>query len=137
MPNVRSEDVAERLEALGFTCGFDPGGDIRASWGCRMGDQSAMDYLDVHFQSDETGPILSVWAYRGLEGEPDDLDRSAAAAFHENVIEVVLPEDHRPTVAELLAGVQRNYPVELGGGWFLGFDRNSISRTLHLVYHDR
>lgn len=30
--------------------------------------------------------------------------------------------------------VQRNWPVELGDGWTLGFDRASNQRTLHVRY---
>ena len=49
-------------------------------------------------------------------------------------VALIVPEEHRPTDDQLLAGVERHYPMELGGGWFIGFDRNQESRTLHIVF---
>jgi hypothetical protein len=62
------------------------------------------------------------------------LDTGAAADFQVNLLPLVIPEELRPTDAELLAGVQRNFPMELGEGWFLGFDRSSILRSIHIIY---
>jgi len=45
-----------------------------------------------------------------------------------------MPEDVRPTEAELLNGIQRNYPMELGDGWFIGFDLSSRHRNIRIVY---
>jgi hypothetical protein len=138
MPELRVEDVVDGLAALGYACWFDPGGDIPSSWHCRLGDQDRNDFVDVGIGSGETGPIEHVSAYRhlGAAQEPVDaaaLDEIGASAFAE-VLLLIVPEAHRPTDGELLTGVQSNYPMELGGGWYLGFDRNSISRAMRLVY---
>lgn len=139
MPNVSAEDLVASLEILGLRCRFDPGGDIPPSWNCRSGDQRDSDTFDVGLSSDEDGPIESVSASRTVAedasgpADPAVLDRIGADAF-DDVVALVVPEEHRPSFEELLAGVQSNYPMELGGGWYLGFDRNSISRTLRIVY---
>jgi hypothetical protein len=140
MPDLEVEVAVAELEQQGFECWFDPGGDIRSAWSCRRGDQAAGDYLAVTFSSAETGPIESVHADRTirLEGdtgpEPSVLDAAAAAEFHEIVIEMIVPEAQRPTEGGLLAGVQSNYPVDIGEGWFLGFDRNAVSRSMNIVF---
>jgi hypothetical protein len=145
LPGVAVEDVVAELEQRGFACGFDRGGDVSSGWHCRLGEQGGAepgegDFFDVALRSDQTGPITGIFSYRSIQLGPDTgpdpavLDREAAMALHANVIELVVPEDLRPTEAELLEGVQRNFPIELGDGWFLGFDRNSISRSLNVVY---
>ena len=138
MPELTVEDVVDGLSAIGYACRFDPGGDIRSSWNCRLGGQDRSDYVDVGIPSGETGPVERVFAswVRGGKQEPVDaaaLDAMGTSAFTE-VLRLIVPEARRPTDGELLAGVQTNYPMELGGGWYLGFDRNSILRTIHVVY---
>jgi len=140
MPDLQVEDAVAQLEERGFECEFDPGGDVASGWSCRRGNQEGGDSMGVSFRSAETGPIESVHANRTirLEGdtgpEPSELDAAAAADFHENVIEMIVPEAQRPTEGGLLAGVQSNYPVDLGEGWFLGFDRNAVSRSMNIVF---
>ena len=140
MPDLLVEEAVAELEERGFECEFDPPGDIGSSWSCRRGDQEAGDYMGVRFRSAETGPIDTVHADRTirLEGdtgpEPSVLDAAAAADFHEIVIEMIVPEAQRPTEGGLLAGVQSNYPVDIGEGWFLGFDRNAVSRSMNIVF---
>jgi hypothetical protein len=140
MPELEVEDAVAQLEQAGFECAFDPPGDIGSSWACRRGNQEAGDYTYVTFRSAETGPIESVSAHRTIQVGPDAgpapevLDASAAADFHESVIELIIPEAQRPTEQGLLAGIRSNYPVDLGGGWFLGFDRNAISRSMNVVF---
>ena len=139
MPGLLAEDVVDELTAMGFDCGFDPGGDIPSSWNCGLGDQAANDYFEVGVSSGESGPIEGVTGYRQLgDGVGDAVDAevldSLAADAFDDIVVMIVPAERRPTSAELLAGVASNYPMELGGGWYLGFDRNSISRTFHIVY---
>ena len=138
MPDLAVEDVVEQLTAMGFDCWFDPPGDIGSSWNCRQGDQDADDYFDVTISSEESGPIDGVSAYMhvGREEDPIDaevLDSIGAEAF-EQILALVVPEEHRPTTDELHVGMQRNFPIELGGGWYLGFDRNIVSRSLRILH---
>ena len=136
MPGALAEDVVADLEALGFDCSFQPPSDIGSGWSCQLGDPDDGDYLSIGFSGGETGPIDNIGAHRTIQPAPDPalLDTSAAADFQVNLLPLVLPEELRPTDEELLAGVQRNYPMELGEGWFIGFDRNSISRSIRVVY---
>ena len=140
MPELRAEDVVAALEADGFECAFDAGHDISPSWNCRIGDQDAGDYADVSLRSGEAGPIDSVFVYRSIKLGPDTgpepavLDADAAAGVFALVVPKIVPEEHRPSAEALLTGVQRNFPVELGGGWFIGFERNAISRTMSIMY---
>lgn len=142
MPELQAENVVAQLELVGFTCWFDPGGDIPSGWNCRRGEQDGRDYLDVALASAETGPIERVWAYRQIQlgpdtgPAPDVLDQAGATGFHGSVIELIIPQEQRPTERGMLAGVQSNYPVDLGGGWFLSFDRNALSRSMTVVYAD-
>lgn len=139
MPGVAAEDVVAELTAMGFDCEFDRGGDILPSWNCRSGDQDAGDFLDVRLSSEATGPMEGLYAYRHVEGgregavDVETLDSLGSDAF-DDIVALIVPGDRRPTSADLHAGVASNYPIELGGGWYLGFDRNSISRSLHIVY---
>lgn len=138
MPNLVVEDVVAELEAHGFDCWWDRGGDIPASWHCGRGDQAENDWIDVGIPSDETGPIETLWVYRALGGEADPIDPgildSTALADFAPIVALVVPDEHRPGEEELLVGIQSNFPIELGGGWILGFDRNIVSRTLHIRY---
>ena len=140
MPDLRAEDVVATLEAEGFDCEFDPPGDIGSSWNCRHGDQDAGDYADVSLASGETGPIDWVSVHRSIQLGPDTgpepalLDTDAAAGAFSLVVPLIVPEEHRPSPEELLAGVQRNFPMELGGGWFIAFDRNAISRSMSIIF---
>ena len=130
----------EQLGLLGFDCWFDRGGDIPSSWNCRRGDQESGDWSDVGMQGGRTGPIESIGASRYILVGPDTgpepavLDQSAVALFEETVVALVLPDEQHPTVEALHSGVQRNFPIELGGGWYLGFDRNANSRSVRVVF---
>jgi hypothetical protein len=140
LPDPAAEDVIPELEALGFECGFNPESDLPSGWSCRRGDQDVGDYVSVGFRSGETGPIDGVGGHRVIQIGPDAgpdpavLDGAAAADLFEALVAIVVPEEVRPTKAEFLGGIERNYPIELGEGWFIGFDRNSISRTVRIVY---
>jgi hypothetical protein len=140
MPELRAEDVVARLEAEEFACSFDPPGDIGSSWNCRLGEQDAGDYADVSLTSGESGPIDWVVVNRTIRLAPDTgpdpavLDTDAAAGVFGLVVALIVPEAHRPSPEELFAGVQRNFPIELGGGWFIGFERNAISRSMSIIY---
>jgi hypothetical protein len=139
MPGIAVEDVVADLTESDYECWFDPGGDIPSSWNCRLGDQGARSYFDVRLGSGERGPVERLFAYRQEEGgigdplEVETLDALGTDAF-DDLVALVVPAEHRPAVADLHAGVASNYPMDLGGGWYIGFDRNSISRTLHIVY---
>jgi len=65
--------------------------------------------------------------------DAQEFDVRATEAFAE-LVALLIPEEHRPTPDALFAGVQRNYPIELGSGWYLSFDRASSHRTLGIVY---
>jgi hypothetical protein len=83
-------------------------------------------------------PTESVDAYTsgGDEADPPDaaaLDIIGTEAFIP-IIGMIVPENHHPARDQLHDGVRRNWPIDLGGGWYLGFDRNMASRTLHIVY---
>ena len=140
MPDLQVEDAVAQLEQRGFECEFDPGHGRDSGWGCRRGNQEAGDSMDVRFGSAETGPIDSVYADRTIQlgpdrgPEPEVLDAAAATDFHETVTGMIIPEGQRPTEQHLLAGIQSNYPVDLGEGWLLGFDRNAISRSMRIVF---
>lgn len=141
MPNLAVEDVVAQLEMLGFECGYDSGGDIPSSWNCSAENREAADALNVRLESGETGPITNVAAYRHREAEageamdPAALDRLAANEF-DTFVGLIVPEAHRPTFDGLARGVASNYPMELGGGWYLSFDRSSTSRRLTIVYSE-
>jgi hypothetical protein len=136
MPGALAEAVVADLEALGFDCSFQPPSDVESGWGCQLGDPDDGDYLNIGFRGEETGPIDNIGAARTIQPAPDAalLDTSAAADFQVNLIPLVVPPELRPSDEEMLAGVQRNFPMELGEGWILGFERNSISRTIRIVY---
>src|SRR5688500_15357619 len=139
VPDVAVEDVVPELEGFGFDCSFSPERDQPSGWFCRRGDQDSGDFSDISLRSEETGPIHSVFSYVTLDwntnvaAEPELLDREGLATF-EHLVSQIIPENLRPSADELLAGVKRNFPMELGGGWYLGFDRNSSSRSLNIVY---
>lgn len=144
LPGPRVDGLLASLEAEGLDCRFDEATDLvdregnpHRSWNCRSGDQDLRDWMDVSFSvSEEQGPIESVGShiFRDDGSDAGELDAHATAVFDALVVSPVVPEEFRPTPEELLDGVRRNYPMELGGGWFLGFDRSSISRTIRVVY---
>jgi hypothetical protein len=142
MPNLAVQEVVAQLEVLGFECWYDSGGDIPSSWNCSAENREAADALNVGLASGETGPITNVSAYRHREAEageamdPAALDRLAASEF-DDIVALIVPEAHRPTFDGLARGVASNYPMELGGGWYLGFDRSSTSRSLNMVYSEQ
>lgn len=139
MPGIAVEDVVEQLEKLGYACDFSPESDISAAWNCLGGNQAAGDWTQISLIAQEAGPIEGASAFRSIQVGPDSgpdssvLDREGAATFR-LLIDVVVPAEHRPSDAELLDGVRRNYPMEFGGGWFIGFDRSSILRTMSIVF---
>jgi hypothetical protein len=138
MPGLAVEDVIDQLTQAGYECRFDPGGDISSGWNCSTGSQEGGDSFSIGIASGESGPIERLFAYRQMGHEqnpvdPEALDLAGTEAFADIVARIV-PEKHLPSLEELHAGVQRNYPMELGGGWYLGFDRNMISRTFSIVY---
>ena len=63
-----------------------------------------------------------------------DLDALAASAFIDVMLAGALPEAVAPTEDELRQHIAANWPVELGEGWLLGFDRNSKLRTMYIQY---
>ena len=62
------------------------------------------------------------------------LDARAVTVFRGDLLAVILPEPVLPSEEELLTMVQRTWPVELGDGWMLGFDRASNHRSLQVRY---
>lgn len=139
MPGLAVEELVALLEADGFDCRFDPATDIPPSWGCQSGD-GAEGSLSVSMLSEQTGQIHSASAYLqiGAVGEevPEDrLDAEATQGFHP-FVSAIVPEEHRPSLDELGAGVRSNFPMDLGGGWYLGFDRNIISRSLTIIFSE-
>ena len=142
MPELRVEELIGFLEAEGLGCAFavtedlvDAKGNPHSGWTCRSGDQEAGDWMDVSATGGEDGPIESVGAHIFRDdGSAPELDDHATALFDSLVVSRVVPEEHRPTPEALLDGVRRNYPMELGGGWFLDFERSSISRSIRVIY---
>ena len=128
---VPVEDALERLQALGYQCMYEPDSDIPGGWHCDHGDG-----LSVGLDSDEAGPILSGGAFMFDESAPgkEVMDARAVAVFRDDVLAALLPDELMPPDEELLAMIQKNWPVELEDGWILGFDRASNQRTLHVRY---
>ena len=137
LPDLAAEDLVAQLELLGYACGFDRGGDIPSRWSCSGPEQDDASWISVGFTSGRDGPINLVGAHVQADerAAPDaiELDRMATAVF-DDVVALVVPEEHRPTADALFVGVQRNYPIELGGGWYLGFDRASVNRRLTILF---
>lgn len=147
MPGTAVEEVVEELQLMGYGCRFEPESDVRfgdldiqTHWSCGLGDSEVEnDTSVVDLFAEETGPIERITAYRqvGLRPDsgpdPDLLDREGFAAFRA-VVDLIVPEEHRPSNDELLGGIQRNFPIEPGSDWFIGFDQNVISRTMYLVF---
>lgn len=139
MPGHEAEDVIDELERRGFECAFEAPSDIPGGWSCRRGEQEEANDAGIGISSGEEGPVedanagvrIMVGPDRGPE--PAVLDQAALATFYP-LVEVIVPEEIRPSEEELLAGIQRNYPIELGNGWFIGFDRSSVSRNIRIVY---
>jgi hypothetical protein len=128
---VPVEDIIERLEVLGYRCTFEPDSDIPGGWQCdRDGG------LTAGFNSDETGPIQWGGASIFDESAPgkEAMDARAVTVFRGDLLAVVLPEAVLPSEEELLIMVQKNWPVELGNGWILGFERASNNRSLQVRY---
>jgi hypothetical protein len=152
-PDATVEEAVEELEALGFDCAYEPPSDVQGGWRCRLGADGLAFELDgivegqpgneagplsVGMSADETGPIRGVGANAYFQaGHPKEaLDAAAASAFNQVVMAVFVPEELRPTDPEMVELVGENWPAELGEGWLVGFDRNSISRTIRLVYSE-
>jgi len=64
------------------------------------------------------------------------VDEAAASAFSRVMLAVFGPEEVRPAEPALEELVAANWPTDLGSGWLLGFDRNSISRSMRIVYSE-
>ena len=126
-----AEAVVERLETLGYLCDFEPDSDIPGGWHC-----DGVEGVTVGLGADQEGAVLSAGARMFDEAAPgkDVMDRRAVIAFSDHVLAALLPDAVLPSDDELLTMVQRNWPVELGDGWILGFDRASNQRTLHVRY---
>jgi hypothetical protein len=150
-PDITAEEAIERLELLGFNCEYAPDSDIPGGWRCTVGDHGLTVELaeivevgggnegapiSVAIDSEETGLIGGVWG--SLYFEPDHpkeaLDQAAATAFSQLIVAVFVPDDVQPTGADMVEMVAANWPTELGAGWLVGFDRNSRSRTMRIVY---
>lgn len=145
MPGTAVEEVVDELELLGYGCRFEPESDVRfldldiqTRWSCGLGDREGGDTSSVALVAEETGPIERVTVYRQVVLGPDTgpdghvLDREGLEAFRA-VVDLIVPEEHRPSDDELVAGIQRNFPMELGEGWFIGYDQSVISRTMYVV----
>jgi hypothetical protein len=138
MPGLRADEVAADLVQRGLDCHFGPPSDIGGGWRCQRGQNDEENDFGIGYSSDEEGPIGEASASQRVfepnqAPEPAALDQAVLANFY-LFVEVVVPEDVRPTEAELLNGIQRNYPMELGDGWFIGFDRSSRHRNIRIVY---
>jgi hypothetical protein len=134
------EDVIQRIELAGMACEYSPDSDIPGGWGCFAGNQQGTParWLQLSIDSDESGPIRGVllFVFDDSRPPPDEMNRHATAIFQEHAIVPFLPEHVRPSDEELLAMVEKNWPVELGDGWLLGFDRSSNQRTLRIVFDE-
>jgi hypothetical protein len=130
------ETVLEELDALGLRCQFVPDSDIPGGWRCSsQGPDMPNEGISLSLGGPEDGPITGAWAMMGMEDRTkDELDAIATEMFLPVVIGTFVPEHLRPTEDEFFAMVAANWPVELGEGWFIGFDRNSGLRTTYLVF---
>jgi hypothetical protein len=146
MPGTAVEEVVEELELLGYGCRFEPESDIRVldvdiqtRWSCVLGDREGNDTSAISLVADEAGPIERVTVYRQIVLGPDTgpdpevLDREGLAAFRA-LVDLIVPEEQRPSDDELLTSIQRNFPMELDRGWVIGFDQNVLSRTMYVVF---
>ena len=127
-------DAVERLELLGFACGFSPDSDIAGGWHCQAARGANGESLSLSMIGDEDGPIEDAVAILMMEGEPAVLDQTAAVAFRDLVIEGLLPGEGRPSVEEVRAVVANNFQMSAGDGWILVFHRNMSSRSMYIQY---
>ena len=129
---LNAEAAVERLEVLGYVCIYEPDSDIPGGWHCTANGSN------VSIDSDETGPILGVFAYMFEEEEPppnpDVMDARATSWINDELLPALVPEDVVPSDEVMLAMVQKNWPAEIGDGWIVGFDRSSNQRTLHVRF---
>ncbi|MDQ3149684.1 MAG: hypothetical protein M3Q38_07165 [Chloroflexota bacterium] len=124
------EDAVEGLEQqLGRECIFSPESGIQGEWGC--GDEGG----GLTLVGAKIGALTSVDAYIHEEDQsPDFMDRLAAEQFRAILAAIPVPDDVLPSKAELTEAVRANWPMEIGDGWILGFERNGILRTLTVRY---
>ena len=152
-PNITVEEAVDRLEGLGFECDYEPDSDVPGGWRCIVGDQGLAVEIDeivegiegneagpvsVGLAADETGPIGAVSGSVGFgPGHPKEaLDAAAASAFSQVMIATFVPVEVQPAGPAMVELVADNWPTDLGEGWLLGFDRNSISRSMRIVYSE-
>ena len=152
-PNLTVEEAIDRLEGLGFECHYEADSDIPGGWRCIVGDQGLAVEIDeivvgmegneagpisVGIAADETGPIWGVFGSVdfGPDHPKEALDEAAASAFSQVMIALFLPEEVQPAGPGMVELVAANWPTDLGSGWLLGFDRNSIHRFMRIVYSE-
>ena len=152
-PDLTVEEAIDRLEGLGFECHYEADSDIPGGWRCIVGEQGLAVEIDeivegmegneagpisVGLAADETGPIWGVFGSVGFgpDHPKEALDEAAASAFNQVMLAVFVPEEVRPADPALEELVAANWPTDLGSGWLLGFDRNSISRSMRIVYSE-
>lgn len=128
--------VLDELDALGLRCQYVPDSDLAGGWHCdSQGIEMPNGGINLSMRGPEDGPIAGVWAMVGEEGHTKaEMDAIATQMFLPVVVGTFVPEHLRPTEEDFGAMVAANWPVDLGEGWFIGFDRNSISRTTYLVF---
>jgi hypothetical protein len=143
-PDLMVEALVASLEAEGLRCAFTPDSDIPGGWGCELeldGPWSAR----VSF-TPEDGNVVTLGAQVGYfqDGpdpaadppDPGEFDALAATVFHQLVIIQVFGDEEGPTIDELTAAVHDNTPKVIREEWLLHFGRNSILRTIGVIYRE-
>jgi hypothetical protein len=92
----------------------------------------------VRIDAEKTGPIGGASAIVSFEpNHPKEaLDAAAGSAFSQVLVAIFVPEEVQPTGPELVEMVAANSPTEPGAGWLLGFEHNSVLRTMRIVYSE-
>jgi hypothetical protein len=142
-PDLTVDQLVGALQEQGLECGFTPDSDIPGGWSCTQ-DMAEPWGMDVGF-TPEDGPILTLGASLNAYGDgsdpaanppnPDEFDAMAAATFH-RVLIVPVFGDAGPSVEELTTMVRDNAPRVVDDNWLLHFGRNSILRTMGLIYRE-
>jgi hypothetical protein len=127
---VTVEAAVERIEAeLGHSCFFSPESGPIGEWGC------GAEGRPLTLVGGETGALWAVDAAVVDDTQtPEIIDRVAAVEFRTVLAALGVPEDVLPSEVEMTEAVRDNWPLEMGDGWILGFDRTAYLRSLYVRY---
>ncbi len=127
---VAVEAAVERIEdGLGRNCSFSPESKPIGEWGC------GAEGRPLTLVGGQTGALWAMDAALVDDTQsPEMMDRLAAAEFRAVLAAIGVPENVLPSEAEMTEAVRGNWPVEIGDGWILGFDRTDYLRSLKVRY---